>query len=193
MWTTIKTRVLAVLYPFTMVALGIVVVLLWMRFVPATKPPYDPTPQPVQTAKEQKVVTKYVTKRVMVPGPERIVYLDKNETVNALKMPELLDTPDNVLAAVTIPCEGRNVTAVSTLSPEGEGRVVTRMEPQKFLQVKKEFGARAGIGTSGLLIAEVYLRPLRIGAVNVELRGYVKRDDMNGGDGGGVVMLEYGF
>ncbi len=175
-------------------ALAVVCAILYLRFARPTPPAYDPTPQPVQTAKEPRVVTRTVTKVVKVPGPPRIVYLDKPETVNALKMPELLDVPDNVLAVASVPPSGeRPVTVVSTLSPEGEGRIEYRMEPQKFFQVKKEFGIRAGIGTGNVGIAEVYGRPLRLGPVTVEVRGWVQRTDRDGGDGGGAVLLDYRF
>jgi len=173
-------------------ALAVACAIAYLRFAKPTPPAYDPTPQPVQAAQEVKVVTRKVTKLVQVPGPERIVYLDKQEAVNALKMPELLDTPDNVLAAATIPPSGeRPVTAVSVLSPSGEGRVIYRMEPQKFFQIKKEFGARAGISTGGVGIAELYARPLRVGPVNVEVRGWVHAGQDT--DAGGAVMLDWRF
>lgn len=173
-------------------ALAVACAIAYLRFAKPTPPAYDPTPQPIVTAKEPKAVTKYVTKVVKVPGPERIVYLDKPETVNALKMPELLDTPDNVLAVASVPPSGeRPVTVVSTLSPGGEGRIEYRMEPQKFFSIRKEFGVRAGIGTGNVGIAEVYGHPLRIGPVTVEVRGWIHAGQDT--DAGGAVLIDYKF
>ena len=176
-----------------LIALVIGCAIAYLHFV-ESPPGSSSEPRAVVEAKEAKVVTKYVTKRVMVPGPERIVYLDKQEAAEALKMPSLATSPDNVLAAVTIPASGdRPVTAVATLTTQGEGKVEYRMEAQPFWKIKKEFGMRAGMGTGGLLTAEVYLHPLRVGPVEVELRGWIKRDDLNGGDGGGAVLLDWRF
>lgn len=194
MWWTlseIKTRAKAVVIPCIAVVLGGLAVLLWMRFAKST-PTYDPTPQPVQTASEAKKA-KDVARKIVRPGPPVLVTLDKKEIAEALKMPELATSPDNVLAAVTIKCPDRDVTAVSLLDPQGQGSILYRTEKQKFFQLKKEFGVRAGMGTGGLILGEVYARPLRIGPVDIELRGYMKRDDRSGGDGGGVILLDYKF
>lgn len=189
MWT----RVRAVLIPCIPAVLVGLAALLYLRFVPASKPTYDPAPQPVQTAPEVRTVTRTVTRRVVVPGPERIVYLDRQETAAALKMPELLASPDNVLEAVTIPCPDRDVTAVSLIDNTGQGLIIYRPERQKFFRLKKDFGLRAGAGSGGLILGEVYARPLRVGPVDVEVRGWTQRTDRDGADFGGAVLMDWRF
>lgn len=193
MWTAIKTLASSRAVPWGLTVLCVISVLVYLRFVPPSPPTYDPAPQAAGKAKEPKVVTKHVTKYVKVPGPERIVYLDKPEAAEVLNMPELNQTPDNVLAVAKIQCPEQDVTAVSLIDSQGQGSIIYRMEPQKFLHIKKEFGVRAGAGSGGLMAAEVYARPLRIGPVNVEVRGWISRTDAHGGDGGGAVLIDYRF
>jgi len=192
MWTKLSDRAKHLLIDFLLIALVIACVIAYLRY--AKSPPSSTsTPGPVATAPEAKKAKK-VTRKEVKPGPSVLITLDREEAAAALKMPELAKGPDNVLAAVTIPPSGEcPVTAVSTLSPEGEGKIVYRTEPRKFLQLKKEFGVRAGAGSGGMISAEVYARPLRVGSVDIELRGYVKRDDRTGGDGGGAVMVDWRF
>lgn len=198
MWTAIKTRAKGVLIPCGMAVLGGLAVLLYLRFAPPVQP-YDPTPQPVATANEPKVITKTVIKKVLTPGPERIVYLPTPEVDEALPgavSPDVAkDNDARILAVAEIPPHDGKTTALAIMRTDREGTATTRIDyrqmPPPFFAVKKEFGARAGISTGGVGIAELYARPLRVGPVNVEVRGWVHAGQDT--DAGGAVMLDYRF
>ena len=146
-------------------------VLLYLRLAPKSPGTYSSEPGPVTEAPEPTVVTKVVTKRVAVPGPTKIIYLDKEQTAAALKMPELKLSPDNVLAVATIPPSGdAPTTAIAKLTPEGEGKILYRVEPAPFFQLKKEFTGRARYLFAGTnkIEADLVIRPLRLGPVNLE-------------------------
>jgi len=192
MWTKVKTLVQKVGAKYVLIALCVLLVLAYLRFAPQITPPLQEK-GPVVVAPETKVVTKYVTRRVVVPGPERIVYLNRQEAAVALKMPELNTGSDNILAVVTVPPHSGPTTAIARLSPSGEGSILLRQEPTPFWKIKKEFGARAGMGTGGLIIGEIYARPLRIGSIDLEARGYAKRDDRSGADFGAALLMDYRF
>jgi hypothetical protein len=177
-------------------ALAVACAIAYLRYAKPTPPAYDPTPQPVVTAKEPKVVTQHVTKIITVPGPERIVYLDRQEAAEAVKMPELAISPDNVLAITTIPPHTGPTTAISMLTPTGEGRILYRQEPQKFFQVKKEFRMTARYLFVGRNLAEfdVVANPLRLGPVELQagVGLEVRRDDSSMG-ARGWIGAEYRF
>ena len=191
MWK--KTLASVVQSHYTPVVLAIFVGLLYLRYAPQRPPAYQSVQGPLTVAQEPRIVTRTVTRTVKVPGPERIVYLNKPEAAEALKMPELATAPDNVLAIVTVAPHTGNTTAISMLSPTGEGTILLRQEPTPFWSVKKEFGARAGMGTGGLLLGELYARPLRVGPVDIEARGYARRDDRSGADFGAALLIDWRF
>jgi len=43
------------------------------------------------------------------------------------------------------------------------------------------------------VVGEIYARPVRIGPVTVELRGFGKRDDRSGADFGAAALIDYRF
>lgn len=194
MWEKIKCYVSTSYKPYLLTALLVVSAILYMRYAPSRQPPPQ-EPGPVVEAPMPKTIEKVIEKIrvVKVPGPERIVYLDKKEVATRLEMPELHRIPDNVLSVGKVaPSEGE-VTVVSTLSPEGEGKILLRQEPRKFFQLQKEFGVRAGIGTDTRVLGEVYARPLRIGDITVEVRGFVDQSNLHGTDYGAVIMADWRF
>jgi hypothetical protein len=124
----------------------------------------------VTVAAAPKALERIVeTIRVEVPGPERIVYLDRPALATKLKMPELRVVPDNVLAVATVSPHTGPTTAVAVLSPTGEGRILLRQEPTPFIAVKREFALRGAFLLSGtnLVEADLVARPLRIGPVEL--------------------------
>jgi hypothetical protein len=154
----------------------------------------------VVDARAPKAVVKVIEriKRVQVPGPERIVYLEKKGLAAALKMPELEKERGEAVAVAEVQPHIGKTTVVSMLDNTGVTRMILRPEPHPFFQFKKEMGIRAGIGTGGLALGEVYLRPFAVnprdrGQLNVELRGFAKRTDADGADFGGAVLLDYRF
>ena len=180
---------------YLLTALVVVCALLWLRFAKPTAT-YNPTPQPVQVAKEAKAAKK-VSKRTVKPGPEQLITLDPVEAAEALKMPDLATGQDNVLAIVTIPPSGESpVTAVSTLTPQGEGKIVYRQEPQPFFRLQRGLGVSARYLFVGRNIAEmeVVATPLRIGPVEVQAGAgvEVRREDSALG-ARGWIGAEYRF
>src|SRR3990167_4085117 len=91
------------------------------------------------------------------------------------------------------PAGGTASAILRTVDGVGVGSIEYRAATPRFFAVQKEFGVRAGMGTGGLVVGEVYARPLRIGPVNIEIRGYGKRDDRSGADFGGIVLIDYRF
>jgi hypothetical protein len=81
---------------------------------------------------------------------------------------------------------------VATLSPVGKGKILYRQEKRSFWEIKREWGVRAGFGTGGLVQGEIFARPLRVGPVEVEIRGYGKNDKERS-EFGGLIMLEMRF
>jgi hypothetical protein len=75
----------------------------------------------------------------------------------------------------------------------GRGRIEVMELPAPFFQVKKEFGIRAGGGNGGLIVGEVYGRPLRMGPMDVEVRAFATTDDANGSNLGLAVLGDYRF
>ena len=175
-------------------ALAVGLAVWWLRSAPSP-PPFTSTPGPVTVAPVPTVVERIIEKIkvVKVPGPERIVFLEKAALATALKMPELNALSDNVLSVASVKPHTGPTTAIALLSPTGEGRIILRQEPPKFWDLKKEFGVRAGFGSGNLILGEIYVRPLRIGPIDVEVRGYARRTDRDGSDFGGVLLLDYRF
>jgi len=198
MWPAIKDFVQKLLKSSaSTIVLALCLAIAGYFLLRAPSPPsYTSEPGAVTTAVEPKVVTKVVEKikRVMVPGPSKIIYLDKEKLSAALKMPELMKEEGVPVDTASIPAHTGPTTTVTLLNPEtGVFKAVTRQEPPKFLQFKKEWGVRAGFGTGNLVLGEIYLRPLRLGPIDLEVRGYARRTDRDGSDFGGVLLLDYRF
>lgn len=179
-------------------AIGLVV-FAYLKYAPDSLKPWTNKPTaPAVVADAPKPVEKI--KRVLVPGPTKVEVIEK--IVYAEKIPDVLqpatvaDDNAHVIASAEIPPYNGKTIATAILETRdgiGRGRIETKQEPIPFFAVKKEFGMRAGAGSGGLIVGEVYARPLRLGPVEVEVRGYVKRDDRTGGDGGGAVMVDWRF
>lgn len=182
--------------PFLLIALaGCIAFILWLKYAPTPPPAYPSAPGPAAVAPVPKPIVRTIerVRRVVVPGPPRIVYLDKPRLAAALRFPELAETSDNVLAVATIPPSSGNTTAAALLNQEGETRLIYRREPPSFLAVKREMGVRAGLVTGGGVLGEFYVRPARIGPVEVEVRGFVRQEVSRGADAGACVLLDWRF
>lgn len=198
-WTITDTLAKRWWIGYLLTVLAVVCALTYLRYAKPTPPAYSPETMPVATANEPKVVTKVVVKKVLTPGPERIVYLPTPQVDEALpgavSQDVAKDNNARILAVATIPPHSGDTTALAIMHTDGEGTATTRIDyrqmPPKFFQVKKEFGARAGISTGGVGIAELYARPLRVGPINVEVRGWVHAGQDT--DAGGAVLLDYRF
>ena len=188
------THVLAVRW-LPIVVLG-ALVLAYLRFAPDSLKPWTNAPQPASQPKDPVVSIE----RIYIPGPERvrvietIKYLEK--VPGALTPQTASDNNAHVIASAEIPPSPAGGTATGILRYQngvGVGSIEYRPATPRFFAVQKEFGVRAGMGTGGLVLGEIYARPLRIGPVTVEVRGFGRRDDRNGADFGGAALLDMRF
>jgi hypothetical protein len=170
--------------------------LAYLRFAPDSLKPWGNTPQVAGQPKDPAAKVE----RIEVPGPVRIKVIEKIKYVD--RFPDVLtpstvqDNAAHVIASATIPPSSAGGTAsaiLRTVDGVGVGSIEYRAATPPFFAIQKEFGVRAGIGTGGLVVGEVYARPLRIGPVTVEVRGWGKRDDRSGADFGGIVMGDLRF
>ena len=190
-----STRVLAVRW-IPIVLLG-VLALAYLRFAPDSLKPWTNTPQDAIRPKDPAARVE----RVYVPGPERLRTIEKIKYIE--KLPDALtpatmqDNAAHVIASAVIPPSVAGGTASAILRIGTDGVGVGSLEysaaTPPFFAIQKEFGVRAGMGTGGLVLGELYARPLRIGPVTVEIRGYGKRDDRSGADFGGAILADYRF
>lgn len=148
-------------------------------------PPQVITQTEYVSVPEIKEVVKI--KRVEVPGPERIITIEKEKIVEKLHLPEWFSGDANLQAiatAVVAPYEG-DTNVVATLNTEtGAGNIIARREPLSFmaLESKTYFYLKPGISTRGdfPFSGGVYRQLLRIKNVHV------------GGYGEGSVRLDAG-
>jgi len=193
-----KTLVKGVPILYIAGALGIVAGLLYLYFAKDSLRSWFNTPQPAQQAQESSVVTKI--ERVYVQGPERVKVIEKIKYIEkvpgALTPATMADNTAHVVASAQIPPSSAGGTATGILRiQDGVGTGSIEWKPAKtpFFAVQKEFGVRGGVGTGGLVLGELYTRPVRVGPVSVEVRAYGKRDDRSGADFGGVALIDYRF
>ena len=182
-----------------LIALCVIAALVYFRYAKDSLKPWTNAPQPAQQAQESRVVERI--ERVLIPGPERVRVMEKIKYIEkvpgALTPATIADNTAHVIASVVIPPSGSGGTASAILRTASDGVGVGTIEYKpatpKFWAVQKEFGVRAGMGTGGLVLGELYARPLRIGPVTVEVRGYGKRDDRSGADFGVAALIDFRF
>lgn len=180
-----------------LIALCVAAALCYLRFVPPESP-WSARQIAGHILPEPKEIVR--VERQIVQGPERIKIIPKETIVEKIKyLPTpvtVADPASQVVAAADIPPSPEGGTAIAivrTIDNTGVGSIEYAPKPPKFLQVKKEFGIRAGMGTGGLVVGEVYAHPLRLGPVNLEARGFVNRDNSRGADFGAAVLVDYRF
>ena len=179
-------------------ACAIIAVILWLRYAPPTAP-WSPHQVIGMVMPEPRTITKI--EKQDVPGPVRIRTIVKEKIVEKyrdLPTPATVADPSaQVIAVADIPPSPDGGVALAVLRPGadsvGVGTIEYRPATPKFWQVKKEFGVRAGMGTGGLVVGEVYVHPLRVGPINVEGRAFVNRDNARGADFGAAVLIDYRF
>jgi hypothetical protein len=125
---------------------------------------------------EIKVVTKI--KRVEVPGPERIVTIEKQVIVEKLKLPDWFkNNPDEqaIATAEIAPYKGKTHAVALLNTKSGVGQIIVKQEPLPLLGFvnDREIGVRAGMNTDGQPETTVYGKWdfVRIGAVHVGVYG----------------------
>jgi hypothetical protein len=179
-----------------LIALCVVSALAYLRFAPDSLKPWTNAPQVAGQPKDPAAKVE----RVEVLGPVRIKVIEKIKYVD--RFPDVLtpstvqDNAAHVIASATIPPSPAGGTAsaiLRTVDGVGVGSIEYRAATPPFFAIQKEFGVRAGMGTGGLILGEIYARPLRIGTITVEVRGWGKRDDRSGADLGGAALIDYRF
>jgi hypothetical protein len=101
---------------------------------------YTPAPEIKETVK---------IKRVEVPGPEKIITIEKEKVVERLKLPDDIGkNPDKqiVATAVVEPYEGKTNAVAVMDTKTGEGSISVKQEPLPTFAFKNEkaIGGRAG-------------------------------------------------
>jgi len=158
-----------------LIALCALLVAAYLRFVPPSSP-WSPQSIIGRIMPEPKVITR--VEKVTVQGPERIKIVPKDRIVTIyrdLPTPPTVANENAVVTAVCdIPPSPQGGTAVSVLTGTDNvavGHIEYKAKPVPFFQVKRELGIRGGYGTEGI-IGEMYVRPVRVGPLDLEGRVY---------------------
>lgn len=130
---TNRLKILIGIVAFIIILSGISALSNWAgSLVPITQIEYVSVPQ-------IKEVIKY--KRVEVPGPEKIITIEKEKIVEKLKLPESFSQNSDLQAIATgviAPYEG-NTNVVATLDTKtGEGNLIAKQEPLPFFAFEKK-------------------------------------------------------
>jgi hypothetical protein len=160
----------------------------WNYFKPAN----PVTPQIWVQPKEVKETVKI--QRVAVPGPERIITIDKPVIIEKLKLPDTFKNASTVQAISSASLEptkaGYNV--IGTIDTKtGIGGMIAKEKERSFLGLPSNLsvGSRYGLITDGRQEAQVYTRyqPLRVGNVYLGLYGEANSRP----EGKAMIDLEY--
>ena len=183
-WKTIVSAIYALVITLALLSA------IWAWYGERNKPPVSNTVYiPVDQIKE---VTKI--KRVEVPGPEKIVTIEKKVIQEKIKLPEwfLGETEQAIATGVIAPYEGKT-NVVATLNTEtGVGQVIAKQEPLPFMQFenKKEAGVRVGYTTDGAKAhSTIYGRWnfFRVGNVHLGLYGEANSE------GAGIAQVDVSY
>jgi hypothetical protein len=180
----------------TKIIIGVLAVLLLTATASALyfwykKPPATNTVEYIKVPEIKEVIK---IKRVEVPGPERIVTIDKEVIVERLKLPEWVRTNADeqaIATAVIEPYKGKT-NAVALLNIKtGVGQIIAKQEPIPLFGFvnDREVGIRAGINIKGEPETTAYGKWsfARIG--NVHIGAYADA----GSTGTAKVQIEAGF
>jgi hypothetical protein len=143
--TTITKIIIGVLSVLLLTATSSAIYFWYKKPAPGSGAEYEKPP-------EIKVVTKI--KRVDVPGPTKIVTIEKQVIVEKLKLPDWVrDNPDEqaIASAVVAPYKG-NTNAVALLNTKtGIGQMIVKQEPLPLFGFvnEKGIGGRVGVNIKG--------------------------------------------
>lgn len=150
------------------------------------------TPGHYAQAPEVKEVIKI--KRVEVPGPERIVTVEKEVVVERLSLPAWVrDNPaEQTIATAQIEPYRGTTSAVAILNTEtGKSQIIAKQDPLSLLAFvnEREIGIRGGINLKGEPETTLYGRYdfIRVGRVHVGVYGEA------GSTGQAKAQLSIGF
>ena len=137
-----------------------------------------PTVTPGNYAQAPEVKEVIKIKRVEVPGPERIVTVEKEVVVERLSLPAWVrDNPaEQTIATAQIAPYRGTTSAVAVLNTEtGKSQIIAKQDPLTLLAFvnEKEIGIRAGANIKGEPETTLYGRYdfFRIGSVHVGVSG----------------------
>lgn len=143
---------------------------------------------------EIKEVTKI--QRVTVPGPEKIITIEKKVLVEKIKLPDwfLAETEQAIATAVIAPYEGQTNVIATLNTDTGTGNIIAKQEklPLFAFEDNKEAGVRVGYTSDKFNnISTVFGRWqfLRVGSTHLGLYGEVN----SGGEGVAQLELIYRF
>lgn len=137
----------------TNIIMGLIIVLLVIMTSAALKAWYAERHKPVVSQTEYVTVPqiKQVVKikRVMVPGPEKIVTIEKEKIVEKLKLPNWVaqNADEQIIATGDVPPYEGCTDVVCTLNIKtGEGNIIAKQRPLSLFafENKKELGGRLG-------------------------------------------------
>jgi hypothetical protein len=176
-----------------------ILALAYFRYAKDSWKPWESEPQPASQPREPKEIR--TIERILIPGPERVRVIEKIQYVDkipgALTPATMQDNSAHVIASAKIPPSpaGGTASAILRTGPDGVGVGSLEWKPADppFFAIQKEFGVRGGMGTGGLVLGELYARPVRVGPVTVEIRGFGKRDDRSGSDFGAAILGDMRF
>jgi hypothetical protein len=160
-------------------------------FTPAPNTPVNTWVKPA----EPKVVTKI--KRVEVPGPERIITIEKQVVVEKLKLPDWIkdDVNKQVIATAEIaPYEGKTNAAAILDTKTGQSEIIAKQVPLSLFgfENKKELGVRVGYSTDEWEMRSTVFgrwQFARIGNIHLGIYGEAN----SRGEGIGQLELTYRF
>ena len=182
------TRVRTVLIFSGAVALGICAAILWFSFVSPPLPVFLSGPTSVRKVYETKWRGKVKPETRLVPVNASIEFLPRDQVVKASK---IKDAPDNIVAVGQVPPHSGKTTVFGTLKagPDNvlRGGLEYRQEATPFFALKREIGIRGGYGTQGV-VGEVYVRPLRLGPMDLEARVYGREGNGNSAVGAAILL-----
>jgi hypothetical protein len=161
------------------VAMGILTILLILAAASSVYKWYHKSTGSTTTyVKVPEIKEVIKIQRVTVPGPERIVTIEKTVIVDKLKLPEWIKTDADeqaIATAVIEPYKGKT-NAVGLLNTKtGVGQIVAKQEPLPLFGFvnDKEIGVRYGTSIKNGMETDIYGRWdfVRVGNVNVGVYG----------------------
>jgi hypothetical protein len=144
------------------------------------EPPSTNTVEYVKVPEIREVIK---IKRVEVPGPERIVTIEKQTIIEKLGLPEWIRTnaDEQAIATASIEPYRGKTNAVALLNTRtGVGQILAKQEPLPLLGFlnEREIGVRAGVNIKAEPITSVYGKYdfARIGNVQIGVYGDANSD-----------------
>jgi hypothetical protein len=181
------------------IILGIVIFVLVLAGISAVYNWYKPKPpvSQIEYIKVPEIKTVVKIKRVEVPGPERIITIEKEVVVEKLKLPDWIknDVNKQIIATAEIAAyEGKTNAAAILDTKTGASEIVAKQVPLSLFgfENKKELGIRVGYSTDEWQMrSTVYGRWsfARIGNVRLGIYGEAN----SRGEGIGQLELNYKF